>query len=183
MRFEVTKGWTKLLTRCCGFVNDLALWGNYEDSDWQSAKKSTGTYEIWSNKRLNKITNEVLQNFYISPWLVRLTEWRRIMCWTCITHAENRTIFKIWSEDRHGKILLNRYCYRGEDNINMDLTVVCCKDVDWIGLDWIRTGSYIDLLWWRLRIFGFHNNSEFHTMMNINNARMVVPRNLLAVIF
>ena len=92
-----------------------------------------------------KLHNEVLNDLYSSPNIVRVIKSRR-MKWAghVARMGERRGLYRVLVGKPEGKRSLGRPRRRWEDNIKMDLQLVGCD-----GMDWIDLAQYRDR-WWHL---------------------------------
>jgi hypothetical protein len=81
------------------------------------------------------LRNEELNDLYSSPNIVRVIKSRR-MRWAghVARVGEERGVYRVLLEKQEGKRPLERRRHRWVDNIRMDLEVVGCGYMDWIGL-------------------------------------------------
>ena len=91
-----------------------------------------------------RLNNEVLNDFYSSPNVVRVVKSRR-MRWAghVARMGEERGVYRVWWGNRRETPLGRPRC-RWVDIIRMDLQEVECGYMDWIGL-----AQYRDR-WWKL---------------------------------
>jgi len=82
-----------------------------------------------------RLHNEELNDLYCSPNIVRVIKSRR-MRWAghVARIGEERGVYRVLVGKPEGKRPLGRPRYRWVDNIRMDLQVVGCGYMDWIGL-------------------------------------------------
>ena len=82
-----------------------------------------------------RLRNEVLNDLYSSPNIVRVIKSRR-MRWAghVALMGEERVVYRVLVGKPEGKRTLGRPRRRWVDNIGMDLQEVGCRYVDWIGL-------------------------------------------------
>jgi len=82
-----------------------------------------------------RLHNEELNDLYCSPNIVRVIKWRR-MRWAghVARMGEERGAYRVLVGKPEGRRPLGRPSRRWMDNIRMDLQVVGCGDMDWIGL-------------------------------------------------
>jgi len=82
-----------------------------------------------------RLHNEELNDFYCSPNIVRVIKWRR-MRWAghVARMGEERGVYRVLVGKREGRRPLGRPRRRWVDNIRMDLQLVGCGYMDWIGL-------------------------------------------------
>ena len=82
-----------------------------------------------------RLHNEVLNDLYCSPNIVRVIKWRRMRWAGQVAHmGEERGVYRFLVGKLEGKRPLGRLRRRWVDNIKMDLQEVGCGHVDWIGL-------------------------------------------------
>jgi hypothetical protein len=82
-----------------------------------------------------KLHNEDLHNLYSSPNIVRVIKSRRKRSAGRLARVgEERGVYRVLVETPEGNRPLGRPRHRWEDGIRMDLQVVGCGVVDWIGL-------------------------------------------------
>ena len=93
----------------------------------------------WEWRRLH---NEELNDLYFSPNIMRVIKPRR-MRWVghVARMGEERGVYRVLVGKPEGKRPLGRPRRRWVDNIRMDLQVVGCGYMDWIGLARIETGG------------------------------------------
>jgi len=82
-----------------------------------------------------RLHNEELNDLYSSPNIMRVIKWRR-MRWAghVARMGEKRGVYRVLVEKQEGKRPLGRPRRRWVNNITMDLQVVGCGYMDWIGL-------------------------------------------------
>jgi len=95
---------------------------------------------VWSKRdevtgEWRKLHNEVLNDLYCSPNIVRVIKSRR-MRWAAhvARMGEGRGMYRALVGKQEGKKPLGRPRHRWEDNIKMDLQEVGCGGMDWIEL-------------------------------------------------
>ena len=82
-----------------------------------------------------KLHNEELNVLYCSPNIFRVIKSRRMRwAWHVAHMGERKGAYRILVGKLEVKRPLKRHRRRWEDNINLDLREVACKDVDWIEL-------------------------------------------------
>jgi len=82
-----------------------------------------------------KIHNDVLNDLYSSPNIIRVIKSRRMRCEGHVARmGERRGIYRVLVGKTEGKRLLRRPRLRWQDNIKMDLQEVGWRDMDWIYL-------------------------------------------------